>query len=229
MHLEQLQQKLGYVFKNSSLLKQALTHKSFGRDNYERLEFVGDGILDYVIAFNLFQKYQHLPEGELSKMRSALVNQDTLKELAIGLDIGKHLFLGDGEEKSEGRTRASILADSIEAIIAAISLDSSFNEAKLFIERLYIDKFGHAAVLVLKDSKSLLQELLQSRQIEVPKYNVLSATGPEHDRVFNVECAIDALGLKVLGIGKTKKEASQNAASDMLKLLKDTNKIYKGN
>ena len=224
MHLEQLQQKLGYVFRNSSLLKQSLTHKSFGRDNYERLEFVGDGILNYVIAINLFQKYQNLPEGELSKMRSALVNQDILRELASELGIGKCLFLGDGEEKSEGRTRASILADSIEAIIAAISLDSSFNEAKLFIERLYQEKFGQADALVLKDSKSLLQELLQSRKIKVPKYTVISAIGPEHDSIFSVECAIDALGLKVIGIGKTKKESSQNAASDMLKLLKNTKK-----
>ena len=224
MHQEQLQKKLGYSFKNASLLKQALTHKSFGRDNYERLEFVGDGILDYVIALNLFYKYPHLPEGELSKMRSALVNQDTLKELAIELDLGKYLYLGDGEEKSEGRTRASILADSIEAIIAAISIDSSFNEARLFIERLYIDRFGQASLLMLKDSKSVLQELLQSRQIKVPKYIVLSATGPEHDSVFSVECAIEVLGLRVLGVGKTKKEASQNAAGDMLILLKETKK-----
>ncbi len=224
MHLEQLQQKLGYSFKNSSLLKQALTHKSFGRDNYERLEFVGDGILDYVIALNLFHMYQNLPEGELSKMRSALVNQDILKELAIELGIGKYLYLGDGEEKSEGRTRSSILADSIEAIIAAISLDSSFNEAKLFIERLYQDKFGQALAFMLKDSKSLLQELLQSRQIEVPRYSLLSATGPEHDSIFSVECAIEALHLNVRGVGKTKKEASQNAASDMLKLLKESKK-----
>jgi ribonuclease-3 len=221
MQLEQLQQKLGYTFRDVSWLKQALTHKSFGRDNYERLEFVGDGILDYVIALNLFQKYPHLPEGELSKMRSALVNQDVLKELALDIGVGQYLYLGDGEEKSQGRTRASILADSIEAIIAAISLDSSFNEARLFIERLYTDKFGQAENLTLKDSKSLLQELLQSRHIEVPRYTVLEAIGPEHDSIFRVECSIVELRLKVLGQGKTKKEASQIAAAAMLKLVKN--------
>ena len=224
MQLDNLQQKLGYSFKNISLLKQAITHRSFARDNYERLEFVGDGILDYVIALNLFQKYPHLPEGELSKMRSSLVNQEMLKDLALGLDLGKYLYLGDGEEKSDGRMRASILADSIEAIIAAISLDSSFNEAKLFIERLYIDKIAQAETLVLKDGKSLLQELLQSRRIEVPKYTVIGAIGPEHDSVFCVECWVEALGLKLQGRGKTKKEASQNAAIDMLKLIKEAKK-----
>ena len=226
MQLEQLQQKLGYVFKNISWLKQALTHKSFGRENYERLEFVGDGILDYVIAVNLFKLYPNLPEGDLSKIRSALVNQETLKELALEIGVGEYLYLGDGEEKSQGRTRASILADSIEAIIAAISFDSSFEDAKIFIERLYRIKFVQAEQLILKDSKSLLQELLQALHIEVPKYIVVLSTGPEHDSIFSVECYIEALKLKVCGTGKSKKEASQDAASAMLKLLKDV-KIVK--
>src|SRR3990167_4034077 len=133
-NLHELQQKLAYKFTNIALLKQALTHKSYNARNYERLEFVGDGVLNYVIALMLYYKYPSLSEGELSKMRSALVNQEKLAEVATDLSLGGYLFLGDGEEKTNGRTRPSILADSLEAIFAAISLDSNFNSAKIVIE-----------------------------------------------------------------------------------------------
>ena len=219
MNITKLQTKLGYTFKNITLLAQALTHKSCNKINYERLEFVGDGILDYVVALNLFQQYPHLSEGELSKMRASLVNQEALVEIAFELELGQHLYIGDGEEKSHGRNRHSILADSVEAIFAAISFDSSFEQSRAVIERLYKDKFKNVEKLLLKDSKSLLQELLQARKIDVPIYTVLESTGPDHASVFNVECEVPALSIKVTAKGKSKKEASQFAAEKILELI----------
>ncbi len=220
MDIHQLQVKINYTFKDLSLLKQALTHRSYGRYNYERLEFVGDGILDYVIALNLFNRYPDYSEGELSKMRAALVNQESLVEIAQLLDLGSYLFIGDGEEKSKGRSRHSILADCLEAIFAAISLDASFEVAKRVIEELYRVKLSNTDNLILKDSKSLLQEILQAKKVGVPDYRVIELTGPDHDTVFNVECVIHTLDIKVSAKGKTKKEASQLAAEKALQLVK---------
>lgn len=219
MNITKLQAKLGYTFSNITLLAQALTHKSCNKINYERLEFVGDGILDYVVALNLFQQYPQLSEGELSKMRATLVNQEALVEIASELELGQYLYIGDGEEKSHGRQRHSILADSVEAIFAAISFDSSFEQARIVIERLYKDKFKNVEKLLLKDSKSLLQELLQARKLEVPTYTVLESTGPDHASIFKVECEVQALDIKVTAKGKSKKEASQVAAEKILQLI----------
>lgn len=222
-NLTRLQEELNYKFVRIELLKQALTHRSSSSRNYERLEFVGDGILDYVIAVNLFHKYPNLAEGELSKMRSALVNQDTLVDIAGQIKLGQYLSLGDGEEKSGGRTRPSILADSLEAIFAAISFDSDFVNAKLTIEALYKDKLQDVDMLVLKDSKSLLQEYLQARKLNPPEYRIVAATGPDHDSVFCVECVVKELDLKILAKGKSKKEASRSAAAKALQLINKKN------
>lgn len=223
MQFELLQQRLNYKFKNEELLKQALTHRSFCRNNYERLEFVGDGILNYVVALTLYKKYPNLSEGELSKIRSALVNQDCLAEIAIEVGLNQFLLLGDGEIKSGGSKRPSILADSLEAIFAAINIDAGFNDARRVIEGLYAEKLKNAESLIFKDSKSILQEFLQVRRIKVPEYNVIKLSGPDHDSVFHIQCEVPELGLMVVANGKTKKEASQAAAEEILNLIKERN------
>lgn len=219
-NFDELQQKLNYQFKNVALLTQALTHKSHGKLNYERFEFVGDSILDYVVALNLYNQYPDLAEGELSKMRSALVNEATLVEIAQELELGKYLFLEHGEEKSGGRFRASILADSVEAIFAAISFDSDFHRVKAVIEQVYAAKLINAHTLVLKDNKSMLQEYLQERKLATPKYDTVEMIGPDHNAVFKVACTIPQLDIYVTARGKTKKEASQLAAYEVLNILK---------
>lgn len=221
--INKLQEKLCYSFKNVDLLKQALTHRSYSKLNYERLEFVGDGILDYVVAINLYHKYPNVAEGDLSKMRAGLVNQDSLVAIAICLNLGSYLFLENGEEKTGGRGRPSILADSLEAIFAAICLDSDFQNAKVVIEQLYEIKFTTAETLLTKDSKSLLQEYLQEKKINVPSYNVIDSTGPDHNSVFKVECKVPELEIKVVAEGKTKKEAGRLAAEKILYLIKEKN------
>lgn len=215
-NLQALEINLAYSFKNIMLLEQALTHRSKSTNNYERLEFVGDGILDYVIALSLYTNYPNLAEGELSKIRSALVNQESLAEIANEISLGEYLFLGDGEEKSAGRTRASILADSLEAIFAAISFDTDFMSAKAVIEKLFSQKLHAAEKLILKDSKTILQEYIQSLKLPLPEYYILDIIGPDHDSVFQVECVVKELDLKVVANGKSKKEASQNAARELL-------------
>lgn len=218
--IDELSNSLKYSFKNTGLLQQALTHKSFSKLNYERLEFVGDSILDYVIAHNLYVKYPAYSEGELSQIRAALVNQDTLATIANEIKLGNYLLLGDGEEKSRGRERPSILADSLEAIFAAISIDSSLADAETVILFLYQKRFDNLESLIKKDSKSLLQEYLQGRKLPVPNYIVKEITGPDHDSIFNVECVIPELSIKMEAKGKSKKEASQIVAQMVLTFIK---------
>lgn len=217
--LNSLEQVLNYHFKDIKLLEQALTHRSKSEINYERLEFVGDGILDYVIALNLFQKYPQLKEGDLSKIRAALVNQDSLAIIAKSINLNKFLCLGDGEEKSGGRDRESILADSLEAIFAAISLDSSAENARILIEKLFANKLVNASELLLKDGKSLLQEYLQGKKYNLPEYHIIDISGPDHNSTFTVECVIKELKLKVMATGKSKKDASGKAALLALKKI----------
>ena len=222
--IKNLQQDLCYTFTDVSLLKRALTHRSYGKPNYERLEFVGDGILDYAIALALYNMYPALAEGELSKIRAGLVNQDSLVDLALQLKLGQYLFLGDGEVKSGGRQRPSILADTLEAIFAAISLDANIEESLRVIQTIFTTKLKDAEKLIKSDSKSLLQEYLQANRFEVPIYNVVNSIGPDHDSIFNVECCIVELNIKVIGSGKSKKEASQMAADKVFKLIKERKK-----
>ncbi len=216
-----LESLLGYRFNNVRLLRQALTHRSYGRVNNERLEFVGDGILDCVIALNLFDYYQDVPEGQLSKMRAALVNQDSLLEIAQILDLGHYLYLGDGELKSGGRSRPSILADALEAIFAAVMLDSSFTNARYVIEKLFNHKIKEQETSNVTDYKTQLQEYLQSKRLPLPIYKIVSSSGPEHDMLFTIECAIERPNYKTWGEGRGKKQASQNAAQNLLAILKE--------
>ena len=218
--LTELQRLISYKFDNIKLLKQSLTHKSYSRDNYERLEFVGDGILDYAIALELYNKFVELDEGTFSKLRASLVNQQTLVDIATKINLGHYLYLGDGEEKTHGRKRASILADSLEAIFAAISFDSNINQSIRVIRFLYASKLEKIQNIDGNDYKSQLQEYLQAKKILLPSYDIKLMTGPDHEATFYVECAIKQLGLKFVASAKSKKEASQLAAKIMLEKLK---------
>lgn len=214
-----LQENLSYEFYDVSLLRQAVTHRSYARNNNERLEFLGDGILDGLIALNLYQIYPDLSEGELSKMRSALVNQDGLVDIAEQLNLGRYIFLGDGEVKSGGRERPSIIADCLEAIIAAIFLDGGFNKAREVVERLFYYPLREQQFGKTKDYKTQLQEYLQAKRYRLPEYRIINMSGPEHDMVFCVECEVHELSLNATGSGKGKKQASQMAAYNMLNLI----------
>ena len=216
-----LQELLGYEFRDAGLLRQALTHRSYGRPNNERLEFLGDGILDYVIALNLYQLYPDLSEGELSKMRAGLVNQDGLVEIADQLNLGRYLFLGDGELKSGGRSRPSILADTLEAIFAAISLDSNSEKTRKVIERLFYYPLREEQGIRTRDFKTQLQEYIQAKRFHLPRYEIVLLTGPEHDMVFRIQGSIEELNLHAFGEGKGKKQASQNAAHNLLVMLEE--------
>jgi len=214
-----LQENLGYEFHDVSLLRQAVTHRSYSKNNNERLEFLGDGILDGLIALNLYKIYPDLSEGELSKMRSALVNQDGLVDIAEQINLGRYIFLGDGEIKSGGRERPSIMADCLEAIIAAIFLDGGFNKVRDVVERLFYYPLREQQFGKTKDYKTQLQEYLQARKYRLPEYRIINMSGPEHDMVFSVECEVYELKLRATGNGKGKKQASQEAAYNLLNLI----------
>ncbi len=204
---------LAYEFKEPSLLNQALTHRSHSAANNERLEFLGDGVLNFIIAGLLYQTYPNLAEGDLSRIRAHLVKESTLSDLAISLNVGDALNLGEGELKSAGWRRPSVLADAMEAIFGAVYLDGGFDAAKHLVERLYqplLEKLDPKSIG--KDSKSLLQEYLQSRKIAVPDYQVKATQGEAHCQTFLVECHIAKLNLRTQGEGTSRRLAEQQAA-----------------
>lgn len=214
-------QRLGHEFSDLKLLRTALTHRSFGTPNNERLEFLGDGILDCVIAAALFHRFPDLPEGDLSRLRANLVRQDALHQLAISLKIGDCLRLGEGELKSGGAQRPSILADALEALLGAIYLDAGFDAAYTVIANLYqplLDELKPGQVQ--KDAKTSLQEWLQGRKRPVPRYLLLEATGAAHEQRFEVACEIDNPPLRTIGHGASRRIAEQVAADKALKELK---------
>lgn len=208
-----LSRQLGYAFKNEFLLSEALTHRSAASVNNERLEFLGDGILNFTIAARLFEQYPDLQEGDLSRLRASLVNKDSLADIARALEIGQYIRLGSGELKSGGRRRDSILADSVEAIFGAVYIDSGFETCRDLILRLYEDKLRNVPdVQMLKDAKTRLQELLQSRHYPLPAYTVLEVSGKAHNQVFKVECSIEDLGCTATAEGRSRRKAEQAAA-----------------
>ena len=211
--LASLSNQLEYTFKNEALLTEALTHRSAATANNERLEFLGDGILNFTIAARLFEQYPDLNEGDLSRLRASLVNRDSLADIAKILELGQYIKLGPGELKSGGRRRDSILADTVEAILGAVYIDNGFDTCRELILRLYADKLQNIPdVQELKDPKTRLQELLQSRRYPLPDYTVLEVTGKAHSQMFKVECRIEDLDCITIAQGKSRRKAEQAAA-----------------
>jgi len=221
MALSTLTTALGHSFADRALLLTALTHRSFGVPNNERLEFIGDGVLNCVIAVALFRRYPDLAEGDLSRMRANLVRQDALHRLAVSLKLGDSLRLGEGELKSGGNQRPSILADTVEALIGAVYLDAGFDAAQTVIARLYLPLFDElGSGPVTKDAKTTLQEWLQGRKKPLPRYHVIEASGAAHDQRFEVACEIENPALRTIGQGSSRRLAEQDAADRALKALK---------
>ncbi|MFA6041771.1 MAG: ribonuclease III [Methylophilus sp.] len=213
MSLEKLQTQIGYVFNQASQLQQALTHRSFSGVNNERLEFLGDSVLNFIIAHQLFNRFNKLAEGDLSRLRAQLVKEASLAEIAFELNLGDILKLGEGELKSAGWRRPSILADALEAIIGAVYLDGGFAAAEVVVLKLYTEKLSTIDPKVIdKDPKSQLQEYLQGRKFDLPDYNVVSIEGEAHAQTFTVECIIKKLNISTQGVGSSRRIAEQQAA-----------------
>ena len=217
MPLSPLESRLRYEFRNAELLRQALTHRSHSASHNERLEFLGDSVLNCAVAALLFQRFGKLDEGDLSRVRANLVKQQSLYEIAQALNIAESLRLGEGELRSGGFRRPSILADAFEAILGAIFLDGGFEAAQTVIKRLYVPILDHIDPRTLgKDSKTLLQEYLQGHKIALPTYTVVATHGAAHNQQFEVECSVPKLEVKVSGSGASRRAAEQAAAKKAL-------------
>jgi ribonuclease-3 len=217
----ELTKKLNYTFRDTHYLKMALTHRSKGGEHNERLEFLGDAVVNFVIAEILFQQFPRATEGELSRWRASLVNRDALADLAKEFDLGPHLLLGPGELRSGGSERQSILSCAMEAIIGAVYLDGGFAEVKDRIMAWYeplLQSLSSAASH--KDPKTLLQEYLQSRRLALPVYTVEAIEGEAHQQLFTVSCQIDGVDEKTFGKGTSRRRAEQDAAQSMLGVIK---------
>ncbi len=205
--------RLGYQFSDPGLLRQALTHRSHSASHNERLEFLGDAVLNCTVASLLYERFPRLAEGDLSRLRANLVNQETLSGIATSLDLGGQLRLGEGELKSGGFRRPSILADGLEAILGAIFLDGGFDHAAEVIRGIYVPLLEELDTGTPgKDAKTLLQEHLQGRRLALPQYNVVSVTGEAHEQQFQVECVVPVLDIRTLGEGSSRRAAEQTAA-----------------
>ena len=213
MSRDALCRQLGYAFAQPQLLQRALTHRSHNQAHNERLEFLGDSVLNCVIAKHLYDSFPDLPEGDLSRLRSNLVNQRTLFLLAQQLRLGEMLLLGEGERKSAGFRRPSILADALEALFGAVFIDGGFDAAQKVVLGLYVPFIAQTDVGALgKDAKTLLQEYLQGRKLALPKYTVIATQGEAHAQLFHVECGIAQLKLSTRGEGVSRRAAEQAAA-----------------
>ncbi len=220
--LNSLERAIDYRFADASLLLTALTHRSHSFPNNERLEFLGDSILNAVIARQLYARFPEVPEGDLSRLRANLVRQESLHQLALELSLGSQIRLGEGELKSGGVSRPSILADALEAVLGAIWLDGGFEAASLVIGRLYEDMLtGIVPGKPIKDAKTRLQEYLQGKRLPLPKYVLKSADGEAHAQVFTMVCEIDRLNLRTEGRGGSRRAAEQIAAEKALERLQE--------
>jgi ribonuclease III len=216
--LAKLSASLGYSFRQENLLRQALTHRSHGAQHYERLEFLGDSVLNCAIARALYDAFPQQPEGSLSRMRANLVKQDTLADIAVRLKLGDYLLLGEGELKSGGFRRPSILADALESIFGAIFLDAGFEEARAVVLSLFQPAIASIDPKVSgKDAKTQLQEWLQGRRHPLPDYQLAGTRGEAHDQLFVIACHVPALGITTQGLGKSRRAAEQEAAMAVLK------------
>jgi ribonuclease-3 len=224
--LAALQQRLQHTFADVQLLTLAVTHRSYSADHNERLEFLGDSVLGMCVAELLYEQLKSLPEGDLSRVRASLVRQDSLHQLAIKLELSKVLRLGEGEMRSGGQNRPSILADALEALIGAVYLDGGFTAARALVRRLFEGMAINPAMQGIgKDPKTDLQEWLQGRRLQLPAYKVVSIQGAAHQQSFDVECAIAELKLCERGSGGTRRAAEQGAAAAMLQKIKSQGKI----
>lgn len=219
--LAALQARLQHRFSQPKLLARALTHRSFSSEHNERLEFLGDSVLSLAVSALLYQRLGTLPEGDLSRVRANLVRQETLHQLALGLGLSDVLQLGEGEARSGGHKRPSILADALEAVIGAVHLDAGYGEAEALVHRLYHDvEINPGMQAAAKDPKTELQEWLQGRKMKLPVYRVAGVLGAAHKQTFDVECEIPDLGVAERGIGPSRRAGEQAAAAAMLQILK---------
>jgi ribonuclease-3 len=213
MGWDELTNALGHRFGDKALLRVALTHRSFGTQHNERLEFLGDSVLNCVIADELYRRFPQLAEGELSRARALLVRQQSLYERAQGLGLGAELLLGEGELRSGGTNRPSILADALEAMIGAVYVDGGFERARAVVCRLFASALEGAEDTVLgKDPKTLLQEYLQSKRLPLPQYTIVATHGEAHCQHFTVACAIPSMQIQAIGEGRSRRAAEQSAA-----------------
>ncbi|RYF15396.1 MAG: ribonuclease III [Comamonadaceae bacterium] len=219
--LAALQDRLQHRFRDPGLLARALTHRSFSADHNERLEFLGDSVLNLAVAALLYQRLKHQAEGDLSRVRANLVKQDTLHKLAAELGLPAVIRLGEGEARSGGHKRPSILADALEAVIGAVHLDAGYGAAEALVHRLFAEvEIKPEMPAAAKDPKTELQELLQGRKMHLPVYRVVGTVGAAHKQTFDVECEVGELGLAERGIGASRRAAEQAAAAAMLLALK---------
>ena len=211
---------LGHDFSNTELLTMALTHRSFSRNHNERLEFLGDALLGMFIADELYIKFPEAAESDLTRLRSSLVKKEALAQLAKQLDLGSHIRFGIGENKSGGRQKDSLLANTLEALIGAIYLDSDLENCRRFILKLYASLLDElTAENIPKDPKSELQEYLQANKKSLPAYNVVAEEGEAHDKLFTIECSVDGITKPIVAKGRSKRNAEQTAARTALEMI----------
>ncbi len=221
MNADKLCALTGYEFRQTRLLEQALTHRSYSRQlNNERLEFLGDSILNLIISNHIYQRFESADEGDLSRIRASLVKEETLAQVARQIDLGDFILLGGGELKSGGFRRASILSDALEALIGAIYLDSDYAQTEAAVLHLYREQLQNVdAGANLRDPKTRLQEYLQASKNSLPSYQVEQITGKSHDQVFTVKCQLTDLDMQSSGKGSSRKKAEQQAAQKILNML----------
>lgn len=221
MNADKLCALTGYEFRQTRLLEQALTHRSYSRQlNNERLEFLGDSILNLIISNHIYQRFESADEGDLSRIRASLVKEETLAQVARQIDLGDFIHLGGGELKSGGFRRASILSDALEALIGAIYLDSDYAQTEAAVLHLYREQLQNVdAGANLRDPKTRLQEYLQASKNSLPSYQVEQITGKSHDQVFTVKCQLTDLDMQSSGKGSSRKKAEQQAAQKILNML----------
>lgn len=221
MNADKLCALTGYEFRQTRLLEQTLTHRSYARQlNNERLEFLGDSILNLIISNHIYQRFESADEGDLSRIRASLVKEETLAQVARQIDLGDFILLGGGELKSGGFRRASILSDALEALIGAIYLDSDYAQTEAAVLHLYREQLQNVdAGANLRDPKTRLQEYLQASKNSLPSYQVEQITGKSHDQVFTVKCQLTDLDMQSSGKGSSRKKAEQQAAQKILNML----------
>lgn len=219
-----LASSVGYTFNDVSLLQQALTHRSAPGSNNERLEFLGDAVLDFVISDEIYRAFPDAPEGDLSRLRASLVKKSSLASLATRIGVGDYLTLGGGERKSGGHRRNSILADTLEAIFGAVYLDSDYAAAAAVIKRVFGERLlEYPSINDLQDPKTRLQEWLQARGMDLPEYRLLQVTGKSHNQQFEIRCSIQKGSQMTVGTGTSRRKAEQDSARQMLVELGEDN------